>query len=200
MSLFEQLYKSVMVNEAGYNPYDQGYETYNGINRGFHPAWRGWPAIDAIKARRPIKRAERFAELEPAAKEFYLQYWKNAGLDILKLQNLKIAELLVDMATQHGRWARIVNAGLYSKSPFDTTIPNRIGEAEYRMMNSAPAVNYKKIADARLAYCKSVPLVNEGDRRGIINRAQKYVNDAIAYLKSSPGTSATALLLAGFFF
>ncbi|RYE02083.1 MAG: hypothetical protein EOP50_00890 [Sphingobacteriales bacterium] len=196
MIAFATLYKAVMKNEAGFNPNDQGARAYNGINERYHPQWSGWKEIDRVAATRTIRRGEVLPQLDQATQDFYKAYWKGAGLDTSKVENLKLAILLVDMCTQHGQWARVVNAGLQRRSPFVTGIINKIGETEYRKMNTAPAQSYKDIATARVEYVKGIPLQNEADRRGIINRAQSYLNDALKYLKENPGTSSAVGLLA----
>lgn len=190
-----------MKNERGWNPNDQGSVAYNGINRMFHSTWKGWAVIDQ---RTPAKRGTPWPDLEPLAKDFYRQYWKDAGYFPDNIADYKIAALLADMSTQHGRWKQIVIAGLYGKDPMDSKLNLQLTSAEYNMMNKKPAESYKKIADARLIYCQKVKLVKETDRPGIIARATKYVNDAVAYLKANPGavaaTGGTAILAAIIFF
>jgi len=41
-----------MADEGGYcnNPKDRGGETYRGISRKYHPDWKGWSIVDAVKA------------------------------------------------------------------------------------------------------------------------------------------------------
>ena len=52
MGRFEDAFQVVMGDEGGYgnNPNDRGGETYRGISRAFHPDWKGWPLVDAVKA------------------------------------------------------------------------------------------------------------------------------------------------------
>lgn len=196
-TLFLKLYESVMVNERGWNPNDQGSVAFNGINRKYHPTWKGWPIIDK---RLPAARGTKWPDLEGAAKEFYYTYFKNAGLDIARLTDFKVAALLADMATQHGRWKQIVVAGLYGGDPMNNGNNRSLTTADFNLLNNKPKDYYKRIADARLIYCQKVKLTNEGDRQGIINRAKKYVTDAIAYLKSNPTSGAAGLIAAVFFF
>lgn len=202
MSVFNQLYEGLMKNEAGYNPNDQGYPTYNGIRSHNHPTWEGWPVVKTAVETGRLKRGGVLPELDIPTRNFYKNYWRGKGLYIENLFDLKLAQLLVDMCTQHGKWARVINAGLYDLNPFNTTIPNTIGAAEYNTMNAKPAESYLKIAEARLEYCKKVGLQNEGDRKGIINRAQAFVNDALEYLQNGGAavSAGTIGVVASLFF
>lgn len=197
MAIFDQLYEQVMKNERGWNPNDQGSVAYNGINRKYWPSWKGWPVIDQ---RTPAARGAYWPDLEPTAKDFYKTYWQASGLNLSALTNFKVGALLADMATQHGRWKQIVVAGMYGGNPMDTTLNRALTTNDYKALNAKPAEYYKKIADARLIYCQKVSLANEADRSGIINRAKKYVNDAIAYLKTYAAPVGGALVIAAAFF
>lgn len=55
------------------NPHDLGKETYRGISRRYHPAWKGWKLIDKIKEK-GIVHNQRIEELEPLVNEFYFKY------------------------------------------------------------------------------------------------------------------------------
>lgn len=204
MNNFKQLYDHVMLVEKGYNPNDQGNETYSGIWRGAHPDWPGWRTIDAIKKTRKIKRGDFIPDVEDKVQAFYRDFW--APVQVEKIAELRIAEMLVDMRTQHGRWAMIVRAGLNNLSPItgssspNTSIPNTLLPAHYVMMNTAPQESYKKIAAARLLYAQKIHLTNEKDRKAIINRAMKYVTNAATWLASNPSATGSAMIIAAFFF
>lgn len=200
MNNFETLYNHVMLVERGYNPNDQGAETYSGIWRGAQAQWSGWKKLDAIKRARTVKRGESLPELEADVIAFYKDFWKPVQVD--RINEPRIAALLVDMKTQHGRWARIVYAGLNGMNPLQDTTPKQYGDQEIKMINDNPAKSYNGISLARLQYVKGVALKNEADRSGIIARAKKYVNDAATFIKANPGSSAAGMLLlvATFFF
>ncbi len=185
--MFEQLYSSVMKNELGYNPNDQGAQTYNGIWSKAWPNWEGWKIINTIPNK---KRGETFykqyPQLEVMTKNFYRTYW--APLQVHKLNNLTVAQMLADISTQHGGWRKIVNAGVNGGNPLKAAAV--YNDAVITKINSNPALYYKQIADARLFYSTNVPLKNEGDRKGIINRANKYVKIAADWIKQNPGKAA----------
>ncbi|MFZ4056959.1 MAG: glycosyl hydrolase 108 family protein [Ferruginibacter sp.] len=202
MNNFEALFQSVMQNELGYNPNDQGAETYNGIWRKAWPLWRGWPLVDKVSNK---KRGQTFyniyPQLEELTKSFYRGYWKDVRVN--DIQNLKVAKLLVDMSTQHGGWRKILHAALNNTDPLAPGAKALYTDKEISTINSSPAFYYIKLAEKRLYYSTNVFLKNEGDRKGIINRAMKYVNDAKKYLAENPGKSSGAvglLLLTGFTF
>lgn len=192
--MFEALYSSVMKNELGYNPNDQGAQTYNGIWSKAWPSWPGWKIINAIPNK---KRGQTFydthPELEQLAKSFYKTYWLPLQVD--QLNNLQVAQMLADISTQHGGWKKIVAAGVYGGNPL--TGPATYTVDTIAKINSNPQLYYKQIAEKRLFYSTHVKLKNEADRKGIINRAQKYVTAAAKWVTQNPGKAAGSA--AGFF-
>jgi lysozyme family protein len=196
--MFEQLYSSVMKNELGYNPNDQGAPTYNGIWSKAWPNWEGWKIINAIPNK---KRGDTFykeyPQLESMAKNFYRTYW--APLQVDKLNNLTVAQMLADISTQHGGWRKIINAGVNGGNALKAAAVYNTDTIE--KINSNPALYYKQIAEARLFYSTNVQLSNEADRKGIINRANKYIKIAASWVTQSPGkTGGAAVLTALLFF
>jgi lysozyme family protein len=190
LSVFLQLYNGVIKHEGGYNPNDQGAPAYRGINRRYHPSWPGWKELDKLNP----KRGNVFPALEPVVQAFYAEFWKPVKVD--QLNSVKMAQLLVDMKTQHGGWAKIINAGINGGNPLQ--VAAKYGTAELNTINSNPELYYTKIAQARLYYCTHVPLKNEGDRKSIINRAKSFLNAAVDFVKENPKTAAgggAALLL-----
>ncbi len=195
--MFDELYSSVMKNELGYNPDDQGAQTYNGIWYAAHPGWPGWKIINAIPNK---KRGQTFynihPELEQLAKNFYADYWK--PLQVEQLNSLQLAQMLADISTQHGGWKKIVAAGVYGGNPL--TGPAVYSADTIAKLNSNPKLYYQQIAEKRLYYSTHVKLKNEADRKGIINRAQKYVTAAAKWISENSGTAAAAGTgIAGFF-
>lgn len=73
--------------EGGYvdDPNDHGGETFRGIARVFHPAWRGWKIIDHLKEQAehfPDDSLNQSAALDEAVKEFYYEhFWCRLGLN-----------------------------------------------------------------------------------------------------------------------
>ena len=199
MKTFDALYNSVMQNELGYNPNDQGAPTYNGIWRKAWPLWEGWALIDKISGK---KRGQTFydayPELEELTKKFYSTYWM--PVQVNKLTDLRMAQMLVDMATQHGRWKKIVYAGIYGGNPLAANAPAVYGKKEIDFINADTAAAYKKIAEKRLFYSSNVFLKNEADRKGIVNRAKKYLAIAAKWAAGSAAAGSVILLAAAFFF
>lgn len=189
--MFEQLYSSVMKNELGYNPNDQGAQTYNGIWSKAWPNWEGWKIINAIpNKKRGDTFYKQYPQLEQMTKNFYKTYW--APLQVDSLNNLTVAQMLADIATQHGGWRKIVNAGVNGGNPL--TAAAVYNADTIKKINSDPGKYYKQIAEARLVYSTNVPLKNEGDRKGIINRANKYIKIAASWIKENPGTTGTVAI------
>lgn len=77
-----------MADEGGYsnNPRDRGGETYRGVSRKYHPGWKGWHAVDAVKA--------SAGAMPPHGSRDYLR-WK-AGIDRALAEN---AELQGDVSS-----------------------------------------------------------------------------------------------------
>lgn len=197
--MFDQMFQSVMKNELGYNPDDQGYPTYNGIWSHAWTKWEGWKIINGIpNKKRGDTFYKQYPQLEEMSKNFYREYWKKLQPD--KLNNLQVAQMLADISTQHGRWRNIVAAGVYGGDPFkNSPVYN---DDTIAIINSDPKLYYKKIAEKRLYYSTNVKLAKEGDRKGIIARAKKYVAAAAKWVTDNPAAvgSGLALLLVGMFF
>lgn len=189
MTNFEALYAGVMKFEKGYDPNDQGYPAYCGINKKYWPEWEGWKELDKRKSE--LKQSAFFPELEPLVKSFYKEFWKPVRVDEIK--NFDIAQMLVDMRTQHGKWARIVNAAYTGKSPFDASIPNTFGTAVINWINKNQTEAYRAIAEKRVFYSQNVNLQNEADRKNIVKRANSYLQKAIAFVASNPGTTTAVV-------
>jgi len=118
MADFKQAFKDTSSNEGGYsnNSSDSGGETYRGIARKWHPDWKGWTRIDAIKqrlsitntldcdngTRRKLESAlEADEELSTLVQEFYKQnYWDTLNLDNEVSQ--QVANKLFDVAVNMG--------------------------------------------------------------------------------------------------
>lgn len=97
MADFNIAYKRTAVAEGGYanNPRDKGGETYQGIARKIHPAWKGWPMIDAIKdkvgtsAKSINTAAEKNVSLQGLVVSFYKDvYWNELNLDLINDQQM----------------------------------------------------------------------------------------------------------------
>lgn len=198
MSVFNQLYAGVQKIEKGYNPNDQGAPAYNGINKRWHPTWPGWAKLAAKKASE-LKQGAFFPELEPMVKTFYADFWK--PVRVSELNNVEVAQLLVDMKTQHGGWAKIITAAYTNGDPLDKKIANTFTTPMLNWINTDTATAYRAIAAKRLDYVSRIKLQNEADRKGIIARAQQYVNAAAAFLQNNAGAATgTVLAIAAVFF
>jgi hypothetical protein len=198
MNNFEQLYQEVQKIERGYTPNDQGAPAYGGINKKWQPQWPGWKKLDEKKAAGLLKAGAFFPDLEPLVKGFYLDFWKPVRVD--EINSLPVAQLLVDMKTQHGMWAQIISVAYTNASPLHKVQGNVFTTPMLNWINTDTATAYTAIAAARLDYVKKVKLQNEADRKGIIARAQLYVNAAAAFFKNNVGTATGGLLLAAAFF
>jgi hypothetical protein len=198
MNNFDTLYKVVQKIERGYTANDQGAPAYNGINKKWHPQWPGWKKIDEKKEAGLLKQGAFFPELEPLVKGFYFEFWKPVRVN--EINTIGVSQLLVDMKTQHGRWAAIITAAFNNTDPLDSKTANTFNTALVKWINTDTATAYQAIAAKRLEYVKGIKLTNEGDRKGIIARAQLYVNAAAAFLKNNPGTATGAGLIGLAFF
>jgi len=97
---FERAYERTMRNEGFYSDHklDKGGETYRGISRRFHPAWKGWEIVDTYQDKSQL---EKNKELEELVKKFYLITFFNAN----RLQYIDcelIACKLFDLAVNAG--------------------------------------------------------------------------------------------------
>ena len=194
MNTFRSLYEGVMKIEKGYDANDQGAPAYCGINRRYHPSWQGWPLLD----KKQPKQGAFYPDLEPYVIKFYADFWKPVRVD--EINSLPIAQLLVDMKTQHGAWAKVINAAEQEKSPFDAGLSNTFSTDTIRWINNNPKTAYKAIAAARLNYVTNLKLSNEADRKGIIDRAKHYVNLAAGYVGTNPAKSLLLIVAVTFLF
>jgi len=83
MALFDIAFKRTMGIEGAYDndPDDKGGETCWGIARNYHPRWKGWGRVDALKAANPDPKKFKHALSEnglllKAVKDFYREeFW-----------------------------------------------------------------------------------------------------------------------------
>lgn len=109
MADFATAYSLLAPYEAGYvdDADDQGGETIDGIARVHHPAWPGWPLIDAYKraasdARPFLLTPAQWSTLRPLIVDFYrAEFWDRLrGTD---LASQAIADELLEAAVLLGR-------------------------------------------------------------------------------------------------
>lgn len=180
--------------ERGYDADDQGAPAYCGINRRYHPTWSGWALLD----KKQLKQGAYYSDLEPYVVKFYADFWKPVRVD--EINSLPIAQLLVDMKTQHGAWAKVINAAKQGKSPFTAGLSNTFDTDTINWINNNPKTAYKAIAAARLNYVTNLKLSNEADREGIVNRAKYYVNLAAGYMGGNPAGTILVVMALAFLF
>ena len=193
MYTFESLYEGVQKIERGYDADDQGAPAYGGINKKYQPQWPGWKKLDEKKAKGLLKQNAFFPELEPLVKAFYFEFWKPARVS--EINSLPVAQLVVDMRTQHGRWAQIISVAYTNANPLHKVQGNVLTDPLLQWINTDTAAAYTAIADARLQFVKTIKLQNEADRKGIIARAQSFVNAAANFIKTNPAASGAAGLV-----
>jgi lysozyme family protein len=104
MADFKDAYGKTMGHEGYYanNPNDRGGETWKGVARKMHPAWGGWPIVDAAKKQPGFPGSLKDnQQLELHVRAFYKeQFWNKLSLDAVTHQG--IAEELFDTAVNCG--------------------------------------------------------------------------------------------------
>ena len=104
MADFEIALARTLKFEGGYanNPSDNGGETYRGIARNAHPAWEGWPIIDAAKAepKFPVSLEANPLLGSLVADFFRMEFWNAIRAD--EIHSQAIASELFDAAVNHG--------------------------------------------------------------------------------------------------
>lgn len=169
MASFPHYLPRLLANEGGYchTPGDAGGETWCGVARAYHPAWDGWPLVDAAKARlglaAPVPRAQwpalnkalaADATLARRVQDFYKTlYWDSLSLDQVLDQG--VAEQLADHGVNAGtgRPPRLLQYALqrlgYPALPED----GRLGPATLRAANATPAPALRgALAELRRAF------------------------------------------------
>jgi lysozyme family protein len=87
-------------------------EIYRGISRRFHPAWGGWPVVDALKFaasndQELEKTLEQNEKLKKKVREFHKQmYWDRFRGD--EIQNQEVAAELFDAAIEMGLFRSVL--------------------------------------------------------------------------------------------
>lgn len=105
MANFDITYnKYIKPIEGGYvnHPSDKGGETYGGIARRFHPNYIiVWNVIDNYKNTvGPIKRNQKFPQLDAHVKKFYSDMFHNTGFHMINSQEL--ADIIFDWYVNSG--------------------------------------------------------------------------------------------------
>lgn len=155
---YQQSKSMLMPIEGGYalpNGRAAG-ETYRGIDRKYHPTWKGWALIDAYKKRNTLKRGQIIndAAIEAAVVDFYQAYWLQHGL-----QNIKhptIAALLFAFVV-HRQYAaiRVINSvaiklgatgtNQYKIMPSVAAAIEKNDEAGYKLLRTAITAHYNSL-------------------------------------------------------
>jgi lysozyme family protein len=104
MTIFKESFMKLMKAEGGYSnhPSDRGKETYKGIARNRHHAWKGWSIIDGYKNFPDFeKRLDEDGELQLLVDAFYkTMFWDDINLDQVLSQ--AICDEIFDIAINMG--------------------------------------------------------------------------------------------------
>lgn len=103
MAEFDPAYAKTMRHEGGYanNPADRGGETYKGIARNFWRGWKGWPLVDAAKAKPGFpKSLASDATLQQLVADFYRRNFWAPWMGGIESQDL--ADWVFDKAVNMG--------------------------------------------------------------------------------------------------
>jgi len=104
MAEFNIALQKTFVYEGGYSndPEDFGSETYKGISRASHPAWKGWVIVDKYKDKSGFPVIlDRDIELQKQVELFYLyEFWLPLKAD--QIQNQLSADSIFDFAVNAG--------------------------------------------------------------------------------------------------
>jgi lysozyme family protein len=104
MADFKTSFLKSMHHEAGYanHPADRGGETYRGIARRKHHAWKGWRIIDGYKSIAEFEaKLDTDTGLQMLVDAFYkTMFWDDLYLD--KINSQEIADELFDTAINMG--------------------------------------------------------------------------------------------------
>lgn len=188
MANFDLYFPKIKKHEGGYANVagDKGGETYFGITRKNFPTWSGWVAIDALKAKAPIRRNTFLPTLEPYVKSFYLDsFWNRVKASTITSQ--PVAELYVD-------W--LIHSGNIAISKVIETLK----EMGATTINGANAqVLHNKLIEKRTNFFKAIVARNPTQSKflaGWLTRVNSFAKD-VPQATSIAGTAAA--LIAGFF-
>jgi len=169
MADFARFYPRLLANEGGYchYPADAGQETWRGVARAYHPAWPGWPAIDAAKARlhlpTPVPPAQwaalgRALAPDAALAEQVRRFYKTEFWDCLRLDELAsqpVAEQLADHGVNAGpaRPGRLLQYALIQLGVPGVAEDGVLGPATLRAANAcAPRPLFDALVGLRRAF------------------------------------------------
>lgn len=103
MAAFNEAYKITIIgNEGGWNPGIGETPTYEGIDRGMHPDWSGWPIIDRYLSEYPGATIHTInqllaedAALQTAIQAFYkANFWDD--LNLSQINDDQVADNVFD--------------------------------------------------------------------------------------------------------
>lgn len=159
MADFAKYFPLLLANEGGYvfDPHDPGGETWRGIARVFNPQWKGWPTVDAYKARADwpancrIYPRNKLATamlkndkvLAALVQVFYqVQYWDSLHLG--SIANQCIASQLCDIGVNSGtgRVGKLAQYVLATSFGWHGVVDGDIGPLTIAAINAAPAQAY----------------------------------------------------------
>ncbi|WP_416437906.1 glycosyl hydrolase 108 family protein [Phnomibacter sp. MR] len=155
---YQQSKSMLMPIEGGYafpNNRKAG-ETYRGIDRRYHPTWKGWPLIDAFKRNNKIRAGQIIndAAIEAAVVDFYQKYWAQHGLQHIVHPTIA-AMLFAFVVHEQYRAIRIINAvaaklgekktNQYKITPEVAATLEKNDVAGYRLLRAAITAHYNNM-------------------------------------------------------
>lgn len=144
MADFNNAFESTVGLEAGWN-FENGAQTYKGINRKGWPGWPGWILIDQFIAKNgKPSQGQYFSspELDKLVVSFYKKnYWDRIAGDYIK--NQLIANFLYDFYVNSNSALVLVNKGLGARPG------SFINEDSLKIINERPAFAYQVMYNLR---------------------------------------------------
>lgn len=157
-------YNTVLKHEGGYaRARAASGETYKGIDRKYHPNWRGWVIIDQIKAGRKgkgIKEQETFnfnTQLEKAVSDFYKDYLGKM-VDVEAFVSQDTANMVADFLT-HKQYdaVKVINKTAQQLGSV-ATAATKVTPDIVNTANGKASEFYKQLRNNRIAYYKNPSL------------------------------------------
>lgn len=156
MALFAPAYALERKHEGYYvnNPADKGGETYAGVARNIHPAWAGWPTLDAYKVKigRALNTNEQVPGMEGYVEAFYKALWDSKNFSAI--HNQDVANIVYDYFINSGNTGiRKTQEVLRDVFKAPITVDGIMGPQTINYINAQdPVMLYNAIKEKRIAF------------------------------------------------
>lgn len=153
MADFIKAFVASSVAGAGYTAVLPDIEIYCGIERHFHPAWEGWPIIDALKVaasdEHELKSTlEQNKKLKEKVRELFKQvYWDRFRGDQVPDQDIATELFLSSVELGVGRAVYGLQKSLNALKPRDSSYPGVVEDGRLGPETLAALERYRVIED-----------------------------------------------------